>query len=444
MGTSFFNVFAKGDLGGLVKVENDREAEKTKAAKERNITLASIAAKEQRIADIARLSLNIGEHAADLAKIETDFAEKRGALYAEQAEHPEEDHTGQIRALQDEEATARKAAERKFQDKQREVALARELTSIKARGEDVATGTTAADMRDAQKAFDIAPEEEKAAALAKLDAAKLAHFEAVKATKEHREQLRIATDIADMQASADIKHFAELEQQRVELQRQLSTAKPDEKLELAGKISANAAEYRAALAAYSDKTFDLASTMVDATTGRGQAEQLRNMEAKIGLAQAHRAALDYNPAADPKEKADAEAKINELVKARFEFVAGFERQMRDINDQRELAEITIGEAVNKTLTVKRQIELMERQIIANTREAQTADELRTAELKKQNTELANQITQLKTARALETPAERQDRRAHERLVRRKTSAATARARPCRHRAAQGRWHRLQA
>ena len=184
--------------------------------------------------------------------------------------------------------------------------------------------------------------------------------------------------------------------------------------------------------------------MVDATTGRGQAEQLRSMEAKIGLAQAHRAALDYRPDADPNDKAKDEAKINELEKERFAFVASFDRQMRDINDAREHAEISIGEAVNKTRTVKQEIALMERQIIANSREAKTADELRTAELKKQNTELANQITQLKTARALETPAERQDRRAHERLVRRKTSAATARARPCRHRAAQGRWHRLQA
>jgi len=135
---------------------------------------------------------------------------------------------------------------------------------------------------------------------------------------------------------------------------------------------------------------------------------------------------------DDKEKAQANREIAALQQQikgigveRDELEKAIARTQFEASQQAESAEIERLRAINPQLAAKREIAMLERQIAENVKEAKTSDELRTAELAKQNGELRSQIANVRE-RELDRQATERRKPADQRLTERRDRQAQAR------------------
>ncbi len=280
-----------------------------------------IAAKEGQSTHVASLRLNQGDFAADRQAALDTFKEKYNSTL-------DEKNNGALGDQFSEQYTLTLEGIKKKEEAQnRAIALEEKLTTIKREGQDVALKGAQAQVDAAQKEFDLANSEGKGAASVKLEAAKDALTLAHKQTEELRQQQDLTGKIANARVDPDRKRSMQIEGERANLQAQFDKAPAgsDERRRLQVELDKNAADGRAQEDAMREKGHQTEGLNIDATTGRGAAEQIEAVRRKLELAESKQGDIAMRPDEHTdEERAAAAAAVN-----------GLRNQYNDLTESRD-------------------------------------------------------------------------------------------------------------
>lgn len=306
----------KRDLASRFKVNVEEEAEARDQAahsSEREVELLKI--KQKAVEEIAgiRTSVDPAMQDAEIGKVQ-----HRQALEVELANH-------------------------KADARDRELDLENSLVALRQTGRNVAIEEAKARKAAAQEEYDKAiTVDERVAARGKIGNAAQQLRDATRQTAELRAQQAIATAIADLHATTEVKAYTELVRMGAELQRQTIGATADERAKLNVLIAQNAEKQRAAQFAATEKSFGLAGSLIDATKGRGEAAELQNLLQHRGNKANELAFLERSPLADPAQIASARKELR-----------GMDNQITDMIEKRNLGLIA---AHGETAALKLQLQ----------------------------------------------------------------------------------------
>ncbi len=184
----------------------------------------------------------LGDFAAERAKLEREFDETKAKRLA--AVGPQDDAKDLIDAMNRQHAADIEALNERESAAKRAVALEENIVAIKTKGRDVEVEVAEARLKAANDEANVAPDEKKAEATAKIHAAELELENARRSTAEKRKQLGIETEVASLVGSETAKRMRANELEREELERRASLARPDEQSAISRDLARNRAEAR--------------------------------------------------------------------------------------------------------------------------------------------------------------------------------------------------------
>ncbi len=280
---------------------------------ERNEQLLDAAhKKEMNLADIEEKRLRFSEKAAALAEIQNKFG---GMIDAAQKS---DDGSKMIPALQRQKALAEEAANRQFEAQERALVSEQEILAIKKRGADTEVDIASARVMAARAELDAGgPEEKQKANALALEIAEHELKITERKTEELRAQLSLIEKVANAQVSPEEKARMLNEGEGENLRSRINDPRvgDDEKRTLAVELAKNEEQARALAKATREQGYQVQNSEIDATTGRGEAEQIESVRRKLEVARQKAGDL-YAPGsgASEAEKQAANAAVNQLVK----------------------------------------------------------------------------------------------------------------------------------
>lgn len=315
---------------GFDAVVEGRAKSRDALAKQAQDQQDQLTGKERESLELAEKKLRIGEHAAALAKIEAEFAEKRGEAIAEGIATGT-DTSARVAVLKEQETVAKEIEDQKHEASLREVEHEERLNAIRKAGADEAVNAAHERVEQAEEAVKAATEEGKRGAEAKLTAAQTEYDIAVRTSALKEAERQSQTMLAGLIADADSRHHtALLEAQRLlEEERDASGTTPDRRNDIAVALAVNQQQQQDDLAARAMKGFDTSNAGIDAGTGLGQAEAQRALREKLIVEQSR---LGFQQASGLFSDSDLEsqrAKIAGMVRQQQDIAEAVEKTNRD-------------------------------------------------------------------------------------------------------------------
>ncbi len=248
-----------------------------------------------------------------LAKLKDQFASGKIGLA---------EYSAGNKTLRKDESAANEETRDRTAQAMEERKLAFHIIAIRDEGDEESVKAAKAKLALAQEELSsgrLRTEEEKKAGQLKISQAEQEVKFAEKAQNIENERHASALKLAGIRGSADERHLASLiaEDEKIKARLADPETTPDEKKKLIEQRDKNAQATDDFKAQQTLATFDVADTMVDARSGRGQAAQRVAAREHLFNAQAKLRKMQELPQTqkDPKALSQQEAKVNELQKS---------------------------------------------------------------------------------------------------------------------------------